>query len=63
MALSQKTVGYVQIAIGIIAILFWIVNFVMTGIIMKSWWISTTNSTELLIGIFALVTGFHTLKK
>lgn len=63
MALNQKTVGYVQIAIGIIAFLFWAINFVATGILLKSWQISTMNSTELLIGVFALVTGFYTLKK
>lgn len=63
MALNQKTVGYIQIAIGVIAFLFWVINFIATGMLLNKWSFSTTTSAELLIGIFAIVTGFYTLKK
>ncbi len=61
--MEQKTLGKVQIAIGIIAVLFWIINFIATGILLRSWRVSTDNTVLLLLGIYALITGNYNLKK
>ena len=59
--MKQKTLGKWQIAIGVIAVLFWIVNFAATGILLSKWSVGTTNADLLLIGIFAIITGKYNL--
>jgi hypothetical protein len=61
-AVEQKTLGKVQIGIGIIAIIFWVINFVATGILLNHWYVGTDSSVLLLLGIYALVTGNYNLK-
>ncbi|NYZ80033.1 hypothetical protein H0N95_02160 [Candidatus Micrarchaeota archaeon] len=59
--MKQKTLGKWQIVIGVIAILFWIVNFAATGMLLSRWSIGTTNADLLLIGAFAILTGKYNL--
>jgi hypothetical protein len=60
--MEQKTLGKLQIVIGIVAVAFWVLNFVATGMLLGTWRISTDTSAELLIGALALLTGYFNLK-
>jgi hypothetical protein len=61
--MEQKTLGKWQIVIGVIAIICWTINFIVTGIKMGCWRIGTDNVDLLLLGIFAIMTGEYNLKK
>ncbi len=57
-----KTLGKWQIGIGIVAVIFQIINFVATGLLMNIWRVGTDNTFLLLFGIFAILTGRYTIK-
>jgi len=49
--MKQATLGKWQIVIGAVAILFWLINFVVTGVVFKAWRVGTDTSTLLIVGI------------
>lgn len=61
--MKRNKLAKLQLIIGTLAIIFWLINFITTGILLNKWYIGTDNVTLLLFGIFAIITGRGNLNK
>jgi hypothetical protein len=60
--MDKNTWLNLQLAVGVIAIIFWIVNFFLTGIMVGRWYIGTDNTVLLLLGILGIATWKYSIK-